>query len=102
MSSASRPSPLFRRLAPGVALVAALAAAQATARMQTPAPGPDARGITAVDGLKVGSITLTERPTGCTVIVVDGAGGVGGVAQRGGAPARARPTCSIRRTWSTR
>ncbi len=48
--------------------------------------GPDARGLTAVDGLKVGSITLTERPTGCTVIVVDGEGAVGGVSQRGGAP----------------
>jgi L-aminopeptidase/D-esterase-like protein len=48
--------------------------------------GPDARGLTAVEGLRVGSITLTERPTGCTVIVVDGAGAVGGVAQRGGAP----------------
>lgn len=42
--------------------------------------------ITAVDGVKVGSITLAERPTGCTVILVDGAGAVGGVSQRGGAP----------------
>ena len=33
-----------------------------------------------------GSITLTERPTGCTVILVDGEGAVGGVSQRGGAP----------------
>jgi L-aminopeptidase/D-esterase-like protein len=48
--------------------------------------GPDARGLTAVDGLRVGSITLSERPTGCTVIVVEGAGAVGGVSQRGGAP----------------
>jgi hypothetical protein len=58
MSSSSRPSPLFRRLVPGVALVAALVAGQATARMQTPAAGPDPRGITAVDGLKVGSKVL--------------------------------------------
>jgi L-aminopeptidase/D-esterase-like protein len=50
------------------------------------APGPQARGITAVDGIKVGSVTLTERPTGCTVILVDGEGAVGGVSQRGGAP----------------
>jgi L-aminopeptidase/D-esterase-like protein len=56
-----------------------------TARTQT-AAGPDPRGITAVDGLKVGSITLRERPTGCTVILVDGDGAVGGVSQRGGAP----------------
>ena len=48
--------------------------------------GPDSRGLTAVDGLRVGSVTLTERPTGCTVILVEGEGAVGGVSQRGGAP----------------
>ena len=48
--------------------------------------GPDSRGLTAVDGLRVGSVTLSERPTGCTVIVVEGDGAVGGVSQRGGAP----------------
>ena len=42
--------------------------------------------VTAVDGIKVGHFTLTERPTGCTVILVDGPGAVGGVSQRGGAP----------------
>jgi L-aminopeptidase/D-esterase-like protein len=42
--------------------------------------------LTAVDGVKVGHHTLTERPTGCTVIVFDGDGAVGGVSQRGGAP----------------
>jgi L-aminopeptidase/D-esterase-like protein len=52
-------------------------AAQANSANQT---------ITAVDRIKVGSITLAERPTGCTVILVDGDGAVGGVAQRGGAP----------------
>jgi L-aminopeptidase/D-esterase-like protein len=41
--------------------------------------------ITAVPGIKVGHFTLAERPTGCTVILVDG-DAVGGVAQRGGAP----------------
>ncbi len=41
--------------------------------------------ITAVEGIKVGHFTLTERPTGCTVILVDG-DAVGGVSQRGGAP----------------
>jgi L-aminopeptidase/D-esterase-like protein len=50
--------------------------------------------ITDVPGIKVGSITLTEKPTGCTVILAEGpatAGGViqgatPGVSQRGGAP----------------
>ena len=42
--------------------------------------------LTAVDRIKVGSITLSERPTGCTVVLVDGEGAVGGVSQRGGAP----------------
>ena len=44
------------------------------------------RGLTDVPGIKVGHHTLTERPTGCTVILVDGDGAVGGVSQRGGAP----------------
>jgi len=47
---------------------------------------PHGKGLTAVQGLKVGNHTLTERPTGCTVILVDGEGAVGGVSQRGGAP----------------
>ncbi len=44
------------------------------------------RGLTEVHGIKVGSHTLPERPTGCTVIMVDGEGVPGGVSQRGGAP----------------
>ena len=44
------------------------------------------RGLTAVDGIKVGHHTLTERPTGCTVVLVE-AGAVAGVDVRGGAPA---------------
>jgi L-aminopeptidase/D-esterase-like protein len=52
---------------------------------QTPGTIP-AKGLTAVDGIKVGHFTLTERPTGCTVILVDGDGAAGGVSQRGGAP----------------
>jgi L-aminopeptidase/D-esterase-like protein len=44
------------------------------------------KGLTDVAGIKVGHHTLTERPTGCTVILVDGEGAVGGVSQRGGAP----------------
>jgi L-aminopeptidase/D-esterase-like protein len=41
--------------------------------------------MTAVPGIRVGHHTLTERPTGCTVVLVDG-DAVGGVSQRGGAP----------------
>jgi L-aminopeptidase/D-esterase-like protein len=47
---------------------------------------PRTRGLTDVAGLRVGHHTLAERPTGCTVILVDGDGAVGGVSQRGGAP----------------
>jgi len=42
-------------------------------------------GLTAVTGVKVGHHTLTERPTGCTVILTE-AGAVAGVDVRGGAP----------------
>src|SRR5690242_13711660 len=44
------------------------------------------RGITHVPGIRVGHFTLAERPTGCTVVLVDGDGAVGGVSQRGAAP----------------
>jgi L-aminopeptidase/D-esterase-like protein len=47
------------------------------------------RGLTEVQGIKVGSFTYSERPTGCTVILVDGEGVPGGVSQRGAAPATA-------------
>ena len=43
------------------------------------------RTITAVEGIKVGHHTLSERPTGCTVIVAE-KGAVAGVDVRGGAP----------------
>jgi L-aminopeptidase/D-esterase-like protein len=41
--------------------------------------------LTAVDGIKVGHFTLSERPTGCTVVLVKD-GTTGGVDVRGGAP----------------
>ncbi|HUF23321.1 MAG TPA: P1 family peptidase [Vicinamibacterales bacterium] len=41
--------------------------------------------ITAVDGITVGHHTLTERPTGCTVVLAE-AGAVGSVEVLGGAP----------------
>jgi L-aminopeptidase/D-esterase-like protein len=47
---------------------------------------PPRKGLTAVEGIRVGHHTLSERPTGCTVILADGEGAVGGVSQRGGAP----------------
>ncbi len=42
--------------------------------------------LTAVPGLRVGHHTLSERPTGCTVVLVDGNGAVAAVSVRGGAP----------------
>lgn len=44
--------------------------------------------LTAVPGIKVGHFTLTERPTGCTVILAE-AGVTAGVDVRGAAPATA-------------
>ena len=74
-----------------VATFAVLTAAQdAAAPRQVNSPAALAatggRGLTEVHGIKVGHHTLTERPTGCTVILVDGEGVVGGVSPRGGAP----------------
>ena len=47
-----------------------------SARAQSPAPTNTT--LTAVDGIKVGHFTLSERPTGCTVIIAkdDTTGGV--------------------------
>jgi L-aminopeptidase/D-esterase-like protein len=42
-------------------------------------------GLTKVPGIKVGHFTLEERPTGCTVVLVE-AGAVAGADVRGGAP----------------
>jgi L-aminopeptidase/D-esterase-like protein len=41
--------------------------------------------LTAVPGVKVGHVTLTGRPTGCTVVLTEG-GAVAGVDVRGAAP----------------
>jgi L-aminopeptidase/D-esterase-like protein len=75
--------PRMRRPLTALGLICLLAAA--LVHGQTPAPTVN-RTLTAVAGLKVGHHTLSERPTGCTVILVDGEGAVGGVSQRGGAP----------------
>jgi len=44
--------------------------------------------LTAVSGIKVGHHTLTDRPTGCTVIIIED-GAIAGVDVRGSAPATA-------------
>ena len=50
-----------------------------------PAGTPKNLTLTAVPGIKVGHHTLTERPTGCTVILAE-AGATAGVDVRGAAP----------------
>jgi len=44
------------------------------------------KGLTDVPGIKVGHFTLSRRPTGCTVVLIDGEGAAAGVSQRGAAP----------------
>jgi len=59
--------------------IAALPLSGASAQM------PSNQGLTAVPGLKVGHYTLTERPTGCTVVIAE-KGATAGVDVRGSAP----------------
>jgi L-aminopeptidase/D-esterase-like protein len=68
------------------AAVIAASAAGVIASRQAPRPtAAQNTTLTAVDGIKVGHVTLAERPTGCTVILAkDGTVGSGDV--RGGAP----------------
>jgi L-aminopeptidase/D-esterase-like protein len=63
-----------------VVLTAAPRAVAAAARAAS-----DNRTLTAVGGIRVGHHTLSERPTGCTVILT-GKGVLAGVDVRGGAP----------------
>jgi len=71
------------------ALIAASVIIGVSAQTPTPAPTPAqpdvAKGLTAVEGIKVGHFTLSERPTGCTVVLAPD-GTTGGVDVRGGAP----------------
>src|SRR5919108_4194962 len=79
----------------GVSLFAATSLAFAI-RAQSPAtpdakaaafakPAADNMTLTAVEGVKVGHFTLSERPTGCTVVLAKD-GTRGSVDVRGGAP----------------
>ncbi len=63
----------------------ALIAAHPAAKAQAPAIAEGNATLTAVPGVKVGHVTLTERPTGCTVILTE-AGMIAGVDVRGAAP----------------
>ena len=65
---------------------AAVPTACCTVALTAQAPATfDARGLTAVEGISVGHVTLAARPTGCTVVLT-GAGAVAGVDVRGAAP----------------
>jgi L-aminopeptidase/D-esterase-like protein len=70
-------------------VAAIVAGAFATLVPSTPraqAGSPANMTLTAVDGIKVGHFTLPERPTGCTVVLIE-AGATAGVEVSGGAPA---------------
>jgi L-aminopeptidase/D-esterase-like protein len=49
-------------------------------------PPPANKTLTAIPGIKVGHYTLAERPTGCTVVLIE-SGATAGVDVRGAAPA---------------
>ena len=66
--------------------LAAIGATLILMSLPTPAQAQEpVWGLTAIPGLKVGHLTLSERLTGCTVVLAEG-GAVGGVDVRGGAP----------------
>ena len=67
-----------------MAFVAAGMCCAAVSGMRAQAPSSNAT-LTAVPGVRVGHHTLTDRPTGCTVVLPDGSA-VAGVDVRGSAP----------------
>lgn len=69
----------------GLPLAAALPAEAAYAVQKEPLTLPEGGSITDVPGLKVGQHTLSERPTGCTVVICEN-GATAGVDVRGSAP----------------
>ena len=69
-----------------VVCAAALACACGSANpMPSVAAQSGMKGLTAIPGVTVGHHTLKERPTGCTVVLIE-QGAVAGVDVRGGAP----------------
>lgn len=71
---------------PMLTMAAALILSAALPGVQPPsAPAAGNMTLSAVDGIKVGHVTLAERPTGCTAILFKD-GTTGGVDVRGGAP----------------
>jgi L-aminopeptidase/D-esterase-like protein len=74
----------FTRNALGLPLAAALPSLAHDTPID-PASLPQGGSITDVPGLKVGHHTLTERPTGCTVLICE-TGATAGVDVRGSAP----------------
>jgi L-aminopeptidase/D-esterase-like protein len=77
-------SPTLQRVSVAAVVVAASTALTSSFAWQRPATVLG-HGLTAVAGLAVGHHTMTERPTGCTVILTEG-GAVAGVDVRGSAP----------------
>ena len=75
----------FNRNLLGLPLAAALPSMAFAAADFDPHLLPPGGSITDVPGLKVGHCTLTERPTGCTVMLCE-AGATAGVDVRGSAP----------------
>src|SRR6478672_4720589 len=80
----------MNRSIPVATIAASVMAAIASAASPSPSPSPSPSvlpnlTLTAVPGIKVGHFTLTERPTGCTVILTE-TGAVASVDVRGGAP----------------
>lgn len=75
----------MQRLVMGGMLALGVALLPGAVGAQVGEPERASFGLTAVEGIKVGHVTLDERPTGCTVILTEG-GAVGGVDVRGGAP----------------
>ena len=66
------PLPAPRLIVTGIAIIALGATAGLLTADDRPQTSPTVRGLTAVDGVKVGHYTLAERPTGYTVILTEG------------------------------
>lgn len=76
---------MWMRRACAASAVIALCAAPRTVCSLDAAVAANAT-LTAIPGIKVGHYTLAERPTGCTVVLVE-AGATAGIEVRGAAPA---------------